>query len=621
MDGFDIGHRFMPLNNQIPFAPRFGANVVDHGQVSFGFWAPTQSSVEVELVQSGRRISMQAEAEGWFSLTTSEAKAGDRYFYVLADGEKVPDPASRFQPEDVQGPSEIIDPSTFEWNDASWSGRPWEETVVYELHIGTFTSQGTFRAAIEKLDHLVELGITAIEIMPVADFPGERNWGYDGVLLFAPDSSYGRPEDFKQLVDAAHAKGLMVFLDVVYNHFGPEGNLMGGYAPRLFTEKHKTPWGNAINYGDEGSGPVREFMTDNACYWISEFHLDGLRLDAVHAIIDESPKHILEELAEAVRTLAGPERHVHLILENDANQARFLERTEDHKARWYNAQWNDDFHHCLHAAATQESFGYYCAYAGYVGLTARSLAEGFAYQGEVTPFTNKPRGQLSAHLPPTAFVSFIQNHDQIGNRALGERMTDIASNDAARAITAIYLLCPEVPMLFMGEEWKSQRPFLYFCGFDGELAEQIKKGRKEEFKDFPAFSDPSARDKIPDPTDPATFEDSKLDWEDLQQTDHGAWLDWYKRLLAVRRDQLVPALAQAPGGIAEHRVSEDQCIEVSWGLGNGVRLNLIANLQDNAARQSGAMAGDIIWQEGQVDETGLLSPWAVVWRLEHRPQV
>jgi malto-oligosyltrehalose trehalohydrolase len=557
---------------------------------------------------------MTNEAGGWFGLTVPEAKAGDLYRFVLDDGRAVADPASRFQPVDVFGPSEIIDVGGFDWADADWSGRPWETCVIYELHIGSFTPQGTFLAAIEKLDHLVALGVTAIEIMPVADFPGSRNWGYDGVFLYAPDNSYGRPEDLRRLVEAAHGKGLMVLLDVVYNHFGPQGNLMGQYAPRLFTDKHKTPWGNAINYGHEGSRAVRDFIISNACYWISAFNLDGLRLDAVHAIIDESPKHVLKELAERVRAVASG-RQVHLILENDLNQAHLLARHADGTPRWYNAQWNDDFHHCLHAAATAETFSYYGAYQA-PRLTARALAEGFAYQGEVTPFTNRPRGEISKYLPPTAFVSFIQNHDQIGNRPFGERITHISTTEAARAITAIYLLAPEIPMLFMGEEWCATQPFQYFCGFEGTLAESIRKGRREEFSGYPAFSDPAERDRIPDPTAPATFEASKLDWSALEQDPHKAWLAWYRAMLAVRREKIVPYLSGAPGGVAKHDICADGCIHVGWRLGQGRRLYLTANLRNESGHQSSMPAGDLIWLEGQCDERGTMAPWTVIWTLE-----
>ena len=359
---------------------------------------------------------------------------------------------------------------------------------------------------------------------------------------------------------------------------------------------------------------MRDFIISNACHWIKEFHLDGLRLDAVHAIIDASEKHILRELAERVRKIAGA-RHIHLVLENDNNESHLLERDENDQPRWYNAQWNDDFHHCLHSVATQEAFGYYCAYKDCIPLTARALAEGFAYQGEITPFTNKPRGEISSYLPPTAFVSFIQNHDQIGNRAFGERITDIAPVKALRAITAIYLLGPEIPMLFMGEEWCAPQPFQYFCAFEGDLGEAVRNGRRQEFSSFPAFNDPEARNLIPDPTIETTFSASKLDWRCPEDDLNNAWLKWYRHLLKVRHEKIVRHLKGAPGGLAHHCVADDKCIEVTWTLGNGKKLSLIANLQNRQAKQTGKVEGERLWIEGHCNDDGMLAPWTIIWHL------
>ena len=382
-------------------------------------WGPGLDQISVGLEDEGKLLPMMAKGDGWHEAEAPEAQAGTLYRFVLPNGTRVPDPASRFQPQDVHGPSEVIDPSSYAWKDSAWSGRPWTEAVIYELHVGAFTTEGTFRAVIERMDHLTQLGATAIEIMPVADFRGGRNWGYDGVLPYAPDSSYGGPEDLKALVDAAHGRGLMVLLDVVYNHFGPDGNYLSSYAPQFFTERHKTPWGAAINYDGKHSDPVREFVFQNALYWVSEFHMDGLRLDAVHAIIDESPRHLLEELAERVRSLEG-ERHVHLLLENEEKEASKLSREVNGEPRHYTAQWNDDVHHVLHVAATREDKGYYAEYLGDTDKLGRALAQGFAYQSEMMEYRGNPRGEPSAHLPPTAFVTFMQNHDQVGNRAFGE---------------------------------------------------------------------------------------------------------------------------------------------------------------------------------------------------------
>lgn len=470
----------------------FGAQVYPDGSVCFRLWAPGQERIALVLEGDAIKLPMTPLADGWHERVIDRVAPGRRYRFELADGLRVPDPALRHQPEDVHGPNEVIDPRAYRWSDGAWRGLPWTEAVVYELHVGSFTPEGTFRALIEKLDHLVELGVTAIELMPIADFPGARNWGYGGVLPFAPDASYGRPEDLKALVDAAHAKGLMVFLDVVYNRFGPEGNYLPVYAPPFFTDRHKTPWGDAVNFDGASSRPVREFVIHNALYWIEEFHLDGLRLDAVHAIIDDSPKHILEELAERVRALAD-ERRIHLILENEENEARRLEREFSGHARWYTAQWNDDVHHFLHTAATGENAGYYGDYQGEVDKLGRALTEGFAFQGEMMEYRDEPRGEPSGHLPPTAFVAFIQNHDQVGNRAFGERITATAPAEAVRAIAAVYLLSPQIPMLFMGEEWAAAQPFPFFCDFDEELAAAVREGRREEFARFPEFQDPKAR--------------------------------------------------------------------------------------------------------------------------------
>jgi malto-oligosyltrehalose trehalohydrolase len=394
---------------------------------------------------------MRAVQGGWHELATGAAGPGSLYQFVLADGMRVPDPASRYQPIDVHGPSEVIDPAAYVWGDAGWHGRPWEECVVYELHVGAFTPQGNFRGAIGRLDFLCDLGVTAVELMPIADFPGQWNWGYDGVLPFAPDSSYGRPEDLKAFIDAAHRRNIAVFLDVVYNHFGPEGHYLAKYSP-IFTEKHKTPWGAAVNFDGEGSKTVRDMIVDNALYWINEFNLDGLRLDAVHAIIDDSEEHILDVIARRIREATGG-RHIHLILENEENQASRLLRTVDGEPRRFTAQWNDDVHHVLHTAVSGETSGYYGDYAGRTEKLGRALAEGFAFQGEIMHYRRSPRGEPSAALPPTSFVAFIQNHDQVGNRAFGDRLSSFAPPEAVRAIVAVYLLAPQIPMIFMGEEW------------------------------------------------------------------------------------------------------------------------------------------------------------------------
>jgi maltooligosyltrehalose trehalohydrolase len=470
--------------------------------------------------------------------------------------------------------------------------------------VGAFTPEGTFRAMIAKLDHLVDLGVTAIEIMPISDFPGGRNWGYDGVLPYAPDSSYGRPDDLKALVEAAHARGIAVIRDVVYNHFGPDGNYLPVYAPAFFTDRHKTPWGAAINYDGQHAEPVREFVICNALYWIEEFHLDGLRLDAVHAIMDDGDKHLLDELAERIR--ASDDRQLHLLLENEDNDPVRLLRVDGAPVH-YTAQWNDDVHHALHTAATHERTGYYADYEGNTDLLGKALAEGFGYQGQMMPYRGSPRGQPSAALPPGAFVAFIQNHDQIGNRALGERLNTIATPEAMRALAATYLLLPQTPMLFMGEEWGALQPFPFFCDFEGELADAVCRGRREEFARFPKFRDPKQRDRIPDPLAESTFTSAKLDWTAVDSSRFAH----YRALIAARRQYVVPLLPDIARA-GTYSCPGNEAVQVRWQAGAHV-LVLVANLSSHRVEFSAAH-GRTIWSEG--DTNGVLGPWSVRWALE-----
>jgi maltooligosyltrehalose trehalohydrolase len=587
----------------------FGAELFSDS-TRFRFWAPSQSQVSVII--DGDRQTMNQLDHGWHQYVAVGVRAGARYKYILEDGTEVPDPASRFQPEDVHGPSEVIDPRAYTWNDAEWRGRRWEECVIYELHIGTFTRHGTFRAAIERLGWLADLGITAIEVMPVADFPGDRNWGYDGVLLFAPESSYGRPEDMKEFVDAAHARGIAVFLDVVYNHFGPDGNYQSAYSP-IFTENHHTPWGAAVNYDANGSSVVREFVIENALYWIHEFHLDGLRLDAVHAIKDDSELHVLAEIAMRVRQ-SVENRPVHLLLENEENQASYLRRGDAGHPLTYSAQWNDDVHHVLHAAATGETSGYYIEYAGKTELLGKALAEGFAFQGEQMEYRGTPRGEPSRELPPTAFVSFIQNHDQVGNRAFGDRITTFAPAEAVQAIVSVYLLLPQIPMLFMGEEFGASTPFTFFCDFEPELADLVRKGRREEFAKFPEFQDPEKRERIPDPTSRATFEASKLNWREADMGDHADWLKLYRELLAIRHREIIPHLKETGLDGGTFDVVGPGAVVVYWKLGNGVALRLTANLNAQPLSLARSPFGRVLWSIGAITANSFAG-WSVRWEI------
>lgn len=595
----------MPIET-LPTMP-FGPKLRDDG-VEFRLWAPNRAQMSIILDQATH--PMQKADHGWHHFFSPESKAGTLYKFLLDDGLEVPDPASRHQPSDVHGPSEVIDPQ-YPWRESGWKGRPWEECVIYELHIGTFTQEGTFRAAIARLDYLAELGVSAIEIMPVADFPGGRNWGYDGVLLFAPDGSYGRPEDLKALVDAAHGRGIMVFLDVVYNHFGPDGNYLPAYSP-VFTERHSTPWGAAVNFDAEGSGIVREFVIQNAIYWINEYRLDGLRLDAVHAIKDDSDTHVLDEIASRVRASA-PGRHVHLLLENEENLASLIARDAAGRPVHYTAQWNDDVHHVLHTAATGETAGYYGEYAGDTEMLGRALAEGFGFQGGLMAYRGSARGEPSAHLPPTAFVAFIQNHDQVGNRAFGDRLTAFAPAEAVRAVVSVYLLLPQIPMLFMGEEYRAPQPFPFFADFEPELAKAVREGRRAEFAKFPEFEDPIKRERIPDPTAKPTFESAKLQWSDTDKTPHAEWLALYRRLLELRRTEIVPRLATIAGHAGRYDVRGPGAVSVSWLLGDGSRLNLLANLSDRPLDDSRSPDGRHLWTTGAPG-----AAWSVVWTLvEH----
>ncbi|MEO8440927.1 MAG: malto-oligosyltrehalose trehalohydrolase [Betaproteobacteria bacterium] len=583
---------------------------------TFRLWAPGAGGVALELThERGRhRQPLVAEGGGWYSATVGNLAAGARYRYRIDDHISVPDPASRSNPQDVHAASALVDPQAFEWSDDAWTGRPWEEAVIYELHVGTFTPAGTFTAVIERLDYLARLGVTALELMPVADFPGKRNWGYDGVLPFAPDASYGTPEDLKSLVVAAHTRGLMVLLDVVYNHFGPEGNYVSAYAPQFFDESQHTPWGAAINFSGAGSRNVRDFFIHNALYWLDEFHFDGLRLDAVHAMVDPSEPDFVTELARAVHAGPGRTRHVHLILENDRNEARYLGRDASQRPLAATAQWNDDFHHALHIIVTGERDGYYADYAQCpLWHLGRTLAEGFAYQGELSNFRGgEPRGEISADLPATAFVIFSQTHDQVGNRALGERIGAIANKPALRLAVMCYLLAPEVPLLFMGEEFSASSPFLFFCDFGPELADAVRDGRRREFAAFAKFADDAGKLKIPDPNAEATFLASKLQWSEVAAAGGAEWHTLYSDLLEARRRHILPHLKGGAGGA--RFAAEGANLAVDWTLPDNARLALRANFSDQPSRIE-PVPGKIIYASAGAT-TQLTPAWGGIWVLE-----
>jgi maltooligosyltrehalose trehalohydrolase len=581
-------------------SPSFGARPTGDG-VEFRLWAPAANSVDLVL---DRPHPMRRDDKGWYTADIAGLKAGTRYKFRI-DGElDVPDPASGFQPEDVFGPSEVIDHASFAWRAQDWRGRPWHETVLIETHVGAFTREGTYHAMTSRLDHLVETGITALELMPLADFAGARGWGYDGVLWYAPDSAYGRPEDLKTLIDEAHLRGLMVFLDVVYNHFGPEGNFLGRYAPGFFTDAH-TPWGSAIDYR---VAEVRAFAVENALHWLRDYRFDGLRLDAAnHILWEPGEDSMLRELSLAAGRLAeATGRHIHLVLENCDNRASLLDSAQEPPRGKYRAQWNDDYHHAWHVMLTGESAGYYGDYQRAPRRhLARAWASGFVYQGEVSAFWgNKPRGEKSGHLPPTTFVNFLQNHDQIGNRALGDRLESLASPQAIEAALAITLLAPMVPMLFMGEEWGATTPFPFFCDFRGDLADAVRNGRRQEY----AWAYAKYGNEVPDPLDPSTLRSAVLDW-DSRKPEQQARLALVRRLLRLRCETIVPRLDGASFGDAGS--SDDGLLSAHWRMGDGTILRLTANLSDHRIALPD-IKGMPIWGEAAGGE---LPPWSVVWRF------
>jgi maltooligosyltrehalose trehalohydrolase len=570
---------------------RFGVSC-HNGFATFRLWAPRQAAVSL-LLGAGPAQPMRCDSNGWFSLTLPAAP-GARYSFELADGQRVPDPVSRYQPEDVHGPSEIV-ADDFVWTDADWRGVPWPAVVIYELHVGTFTPEGTFRAAAERLAYLKSLGVTAIELMPIADFPGRWNWGYDGVLPFAPDSRYGRPEDLKALVDRAHALGLAVLLDVVYNHFGPDGNYLPALAPAL-TDEYHTPWGHAIDYGPAEGGSMRDLVLDNVRYWIAEFHFDGLRIDAAHEIRDADDGHILSAIA-AVARAAGEGRHIHLILESANHEAARITCSEG-----FSAQWNDDLHHALHAAITGETSQDEGVYAERPDILAQAIAEGF-WEGE------EPAAKVEVVIdrpPPSAYVGFLQNHDQIGNRARGDRIHPLACLASYRAAAATYLLAPQIPMLFQGEEWAASTPFPFFSDLAEHFAEPVRSGRLAAF--------PTELTDLPDPFDPSTFASAKLDWKERDGCGHARLLDWYRSILRTRQREIVPLIGtiERPG---RWRV-EEGVVRVEWEAGER-ELSLTLNLTRQPAELQTPLSGRPIWHEGRISD-GRCSPWSLVWAVKRR---
>jgi len=555
----------------------FGSEILNDSKVRFRLWAPKAS--EVSLVLLAQSLPMSRLDDGWFECITGDAGPGTRYQFEIDRLHRVPDPASRFQPLGVHGPSEVVDPRAFAWSNTSWCGRPWEEAVFYELHVGAFSPEGTFAGAQQKLDHLIHLGITAVELMPVSSFPGTRNWGYDGVSPYAPAACYGQPQDLKHFIDSAHSKSLMVFLDVVYNHFGPEGNYLHLYSPQFFTQRYRTPWGEAINFDGPGSRRVRDYFIHNALYWLVEYRFDGLRIDAVHAICDSSRPDFITELAETVWKTTGQDRSIHLVLENANNAARYLGGPTPEQPGRVTAQWNDDIHHASHVLLTGESDGYYGDYSDQPAThLARCLAEGYSFQGQASPYRKgAARGEPSRNLPLSCFVSFLQNHDQVGNRAFGERITSLADAGKIRVALAVLLLAPSPPLLFMGEEFAANTPFLFFCEFGPDLADKVREGRRAEFSQFGQFGSPEARTAIPDPNHEDTFLRSKLDWASFELGPHASWLGLYVALLGFRQREIVPRVRNLLPGKAHFALLGSRSLSVVWPLAGGDELVMLAN--------------------------------------------
>ena len=537
--------------------PIFGAVPV-RGGVRFCVWAPAAQELTLVIESGPAKGShrMRREGEGPFELVVSGARAGDRYRYRLNGGDLRPDPASRFQPEGVHGSSQIVDPFTFPWRHESFTPVDARRLVVYELHIGTFTREGTFRAAAERLLDLRDLGVTAVEIMPLADFAGDRNWGYDGVCLFAPSRAYGQPDDLRAFVDTAHGLGLSVMLDVVYNHLGPEGAYLNEFNPDHLTDRYSTPWGDAVNLDGPGSEMVRRFLIDNAVHWIREYRFDGLRLDATHALIDESSAtpdgHFVRELTDHARRAAR-----HPIVVHAEDHRNLSDLIEPHG--WaLDGVWADDFHHVVRCMVAGDTHGYYCDFTGSAEELARTIRQGWLFTGQLSKHLHEERGTDPSHVPMQRFVVCVQNHDQVGNRAMGDRLHHGVDAATWRAVSALLLTSPTTPLLFMGQEWAASTPFRYFTDLEPELGRLVTEGRRREFKDFPEFADPAARERIPDPQARETFESSQLRWDEREHAEHAPVLSLYKALLALRRER--PALGASEEVIADARPLDEATV-------------------------------------------------------------
>jgi maltooligosyltrehalose trehalohydrolase len=602
----------------------FGA-VIRGAGVQFRVWAPTASRVILHLeprAGRSREIPLAREDDGCFAATVEDAQPGDRYGYRMDDAPVWPDPASRCQPDGVHALSEIVDPSMFAWSQTVWHGIEPTNLIVYELHVGTFTDAGTFDAVTERLPYLRDLGVTAIELMPVAAFPGSRNWGYDGAALYAPSEQYGRPDALRRVIDRAHALGLGVILDVVYNHLGPDGAYLAAFSPHVFSTRHDSPWGRGLNFDEPGSEVLRRFFVDNALHWLVEYRVDGLRLDATHAIVDDSPSPFLAELAATVKAdVKAPRR---LLIAEDSRNLDVIARPTSDDGWGLDAVWADDLHHTIRGHTAGDHEGYYADYKGTTSEIAETIGRGWLYRGEWSRYRNAPRGTDPAGLPWHAFITCLQNHDQIGNRAHGERLNHQVPLEVYRAASALVLLAPEVPLLFMGQEWAASTPFLFFTDHSGALGRAVTAGRREEFRHFAAFNDPRARDRVPDPQAHDTFLRSRLRWEERGREPHQSTLAYYRRLLSLRRQTMsgldndrtkTAAWAPDEGTVAVLRLAPERAVLVVARLSGQGTVSLSAERLAGQAADS----PDLLVRRspnGEGGKVGPTGPWSVLLSSE-----
>lgn len=573
------------------WTPSLGANR-SGDTVEFRVFAPEAQQVTLQLHGRGD-VEMTPEGDGCFSYRAAGVAPGQRYSYALDGQGSWPDPWSRSQPDGVHGPSAVVDPTSFAWHDADWKGRRREHLVIYELHVGTFTPEGTFAAAAERLPWLRDLGVTAVELMPVAAFPGGRNWGYDSAALFAPTAAYGTADDLRRFVDTAHALGLAVLQDVVYNHLGPDGAYLAAFVPRILTDRHRSSWGKGIDLDGPESAYVRRSLLDNALHWLVEYHMDGLRIDATHALVDESPSHLLAELTREVRSLLGDGPLVHLIAEDDRNLARLVQPLE-RGGYGLDGLWADDFHHIVRRRVAGDREAYYQDFEGTTEELARVLRQGWLYTGQTSPYRGKPRGEPPTEVPLPACVICIQNHDQVGNRAFGDRLHHQIDPETWLTVSALLLMAPETPLLFMGQEWAASTPFLFFTDHDEPLGSAVTEGRRDEFRAFSAFDADTAREAIPDPQGDETFRTSVLRWDEVEEGFHARCVRVYRQLLDLRR----ALLFDAPRTSDDVRTAapDNDTLLLEQGIADGGRMLVVVSLARGPVQVDVSRFADASWQ-------------------------